>query len=91
MKPLKPSHRENKRYLLVSGKDASEKNIDESILKFAGILGYAKACPEIIKKNEKNIILMINREELEKIKASFILSGLDMRIGKVSGAINKLL
>ena len=90
MKPLKPSHREDKRYLLVSGKDASEKKIDEAILKFVGILGYAKISPEIVKRNESKVILVINRKELEKVRASFILSGMDIQIERVSGAIGKL-
>ena len=90
MKALKPSHREDKRYLLVSGKDANEKNIEESILKFVGIFGYARACPEIVKRKESKLILMINRKELEKVRASFVLSGKDIQIEKVSGALNKL-
>lgn len=90
MRPLKSSHREDKRYLLVSGKDASEKNIGEAILKFIGILGYAKASPEIVKRNGQKLVLMINRKELEKIRASFTLSGMDIQIEKVSGAIGKL-
>ena len=48
MKALKPSHREKKRYILVLGKDANQKSIEETILKFLGILGYAKASPQMI-------------------------------------------
>lgn len=91
MKPLKPSHREKKRYLLVSGKDANEKNIEEAILKFIGILGYAKASPQVVKKKSKDsLILAVNRKELDKVRASFMLSGRDIRVEKVSGMINKL-
>jgi RNase P/RNase MRP subunit POP5 len=90
MKPLKPSHREHKRYILISGKDASQKNIDESILKFVGILGYAKASPQIVKGKGEKVIIAINRSELDKIRASFALSGLDIHVDKVSGAINNL-
>lgn len=90
MKPLKPSHREHKRYLLVSGKDANEKNIEDAILRFIGILGYAKASPQIIKESKNKIILMINRQELDKVRASFALSGLDIRVERVSGAIGKI-
>ena len=56
MKAIKPSHREKKRYLLIKGKDATEKNIDEAILKYVGILGYSKASPRIIKKTKNKII-----------------------------------
>ena len=93
MKPLKPSHREHKRYLLVSGKDASKQEIEGAILKFIGVLGYAKACPEIVKltkPREGKIVLMINRQELDKVRASFLLSGKDIKIEKVSGILNKL-
>lgn len=90
MKPLKSSHRENKRYLLVSGKDANEKNIESAILKFVGVLGYAQVSPEIVKRSESKLILMINRTEIEKVRASFVLSGFDLKIEKVSGALNNL-
>jgi len=90
MKALKPSHREHKRYILLFGKDAAKENIEEAILKFIGVLGYAKACPQIIKETNKGVILSINRGELDKIRASFILSGKDIQIKRVSGMINRL-
>jgi len=90
MKPLRPSHREKRRYLLLTGKDASQKNVEEAILKFIGILGFAKASPQFIKTNEAGIIMSINRSELEKVRASFLLSGKDINIKKVSGLIGKL-
>jgi len=90
MKPLRPSHREKRRYLLLTGKDASQKNVEEAILKFIGILGFAKASPQFIKTNEAGIIMSINRSELENVRASFLLSGKDINIKKVSGLIGKL-
>ena len=92
MKALKPSHREHKRYLLLEGKDADKDKIFDAILKFIGILGYAKASPQMIKpeKNPSAIVLAINRAELEKVRASFLLSNLDIKIKKVSGILNKL-
>jgi len=90
MKALKPSHREHKRYILLSGKDATKENIEEAILRFIGVLGYAKACPQIIKTTKNGLILSINRQELDKIRASFILSGKDIHVEKVSGMINRL-
>jgi RNase P/RNase MRP subunit POP5 len=90
MKPLKPSHREKKRYLLIKGKDTDKKNIDEVILEFIGVLGYAKASPQIIKDEKNSIILSINRKSLDKIRTSFVMSNKDLQIIKVSGAINKL-
>ena len=90
MKALKPSHREKKRYLLVKGKDMSKKNIEEVILEFIGVLGYAEASPIVIKSNKNSIILSINRKSLEKIRTSFVMSNKDIQITKVSGAINNL-
>jgi len=93
MRALKPSHREKKRYLLISGKDASMKEIEEAILKFVGILGFAKASPMFVKlekPKQGKIVISINRSELEKVRSSFLLSGNDLRIERVSGAINKL-
>ena len=90
MKPLKPSHREKKRYLLIKGKNASKKNIDESILEYIGVLGFAEASPQIIKDNKSSIILAINRISLDKIKASFLMSGKDIQVVKVSGGVGKL-
>lgn len=92
MKPLKPSHKEKKRYLLIEGKDANQKSIEEAILEFIGVLGYAEAGPQVIKsgKNKNKIILSINRSSLDKIRASFLMSGKDIRIMKVSGVVNKV-
>ena len=90
MKPLKPSHREKKRYLLIKGKDANKKNIEEVILEFIGVLGFAESCPEVIKSNKNSIILSINRKSLDKIRTSFVMSKKDLKIVKVSGAVNKV-
>lgn len=90
MKALKPSHREHKRYLLISGKDNSKKEIEDSILRFVGILGYAEASPQIVKTIGNKIVLSINRKSLDKIKASLVLSGKDIFIERISGMINKL-
>ena len=73
MKPLKPSHREKKRYLLIKGKDIEKKILDEAILEFIGVLGYAEASPQIIKSSEGKIILSINRRSLDKVRASFLI------------------
>ncbi len=93
MKALKPSHREKKRYLLISGKDANIKEINDAVLKFVGILGFAKASPMFVKlekPKQGKIVISINRSELDKIRASFLLSGKNIRIERVSGGIGKL-
>jgi len=95
MKALKPSHREKRRYLLISGKNANREDIEEAILKFIGVLGYAKASPMFVKleqekleKHKGKIILSINREELDKVRAAFLMSGKNIRIEKISGSIS---
>ena len=89
MKSLKPSHRENKRYLLIEGKDANKNNIENSILEFIGVLGFAEASPQLI-NNKGKTILAINRGSLDKIRTSLLLSGKDLKITKVSGSIRKI-
>ncbi len=90
MKPLKPSHREKKRYLLIKGKDANKKDIEETILEFIGVLGFAEASPQVIKNLDGRIILAVNRNSLDKIRASFLMSEKDLEIIRVSGSLKKL-
>ena len=90
MKALKPSHREKKRYVLIKGKDANKKHIEEVILEFIGVLGWAEASPQIVKSSKDSVILTINRKSLDKIRASFVMSKKDLQIVKVSGAIKNL-
>lgn len=90
MKPLKPSHREKKRYLLIKGKDSNKKAIEDTILEFIGVLGFAESSPQIVKSGKGFVILVINRGSLDKVRASFVLSKKDLQIVKVSGAVGKL-
>ncbi|VVB78156.1 Uncharacterised protein [uncultured archaeon] len=96
MKNLRASHRENKRYLLIKGKDSDKKIIEELILEFIGVLGFAKASPRFIisktktGKNSGETILAVNRNSVDKIRASFIMSGKDIEIEKISGTLKKL-
>jgi len=90
MKALKPSHREKRRYLVISGKDANQKITEEAILKFLGILGYAKVSPQIVKKAENRAIISIKHTELDRVRAALLMSGKDIKIEKVSGILKKL-
>lgn len=85
MKSLIPSHRENKRYLLIEG-DNLKKNVPLAIKEFVGILGLSEASPNWIKKN----ILSINRKSLDKVRASFAVFNERIEILKVSGSLKKL-
>ncbi len=90
MKPLKPSHREKKRYLLVKGKDANKKNIEGAVLEFIGVLGFAEASPQFIKTGKNNVVLAINRGSLDRIRTAFLMSGKDLQVVKVSGSVGKV-
>ena len=90
MKPLKPSHREKKRYLLISGTDASKKKIEEVILEFIGVLGYAKASPMFIKSLKGKVIVSVNRGMVGEIRSAILISGKDLKVIKVSGTLKGL-
>ncbi len=79
----KPSAKIKRRYLLVSG---SKKDIEKAILDYIGILGWAKATPNFVKKN-KNWIIAINRRELDNVKAAFAISADKLEVLKVSGTL----
>jgi len=85
MKALIPSHREKKRYLLLSGKSL-KKNVHDSIKDFVGVLGLSEASPKWIEKN----ILCINRGSLDKVRASFVVWAEEIKILRVSGSLKSL-
>jgi RNase P/RNase MRP subunit POP5 len=66
MKPLIPSHKENKRYLLVQGKEL-KKNIEKAILEFSGTFGLAKCGLSFISSdlNNNSAVICINRESVD--------------------------
>lgn len=89
MKPLNPSIRENKRYLLVKGKNL-KKNIEKSILDFIGILGMSKVSLKYIKSWRDFAVICINRDMVHPVRASFCLSSEKVKIEKISGTIKGL-
>ena len=90
MKPLYPTHREKKRYLLIKGSTINKEKIEDAIFDFVGVLGYAEAAPVFIRIQKGLIILAINRGSLEKIRASFLMSDTLFDIIKVSGSLKAL-
>jgi len=90
MRKLKPSHREKKRYLLIEGKDATKEKIEKAILDYIGILGFAKASPQVIKKTGNKLVLAINRGALNEIRASLLMSGRNLEIKRVSGSVKNV-
>lgn len=85
MKSLIPSHKENKRYLLLRGNDL-KKQVPLAIKDFVGVLGMSEAVPNFIKEN----ILSINRQSLDKVRASFAIWPEKIEVLKVSGTLKSL-
>ncbi len=89
MKPLKPSMREKKRYLLVKGENLKT-NIEKAILEFIGVLGMSKTGLSWIKKGKDSAVISINREALNHVRASFAVYGEKISVEKVSGTLKGL-
>ncbi|MEK6906625.1 MAG: hypothetical protein AABW81_03320 [Nanoarchaeota archaeon] len=89
MKSLKPSMREKKRYLLVSGKNLKE-NIEMAILNFIGVLGMSKTGLTFIKLGENNAIICINRESVNHVRASLAVWHEKLTVKGVSGTLKGL-
>jgi len=86
MKPLIPSHKENKRYLLVKGKDCKT-NIEKAILEFVGVLGLSKCGLSFIKSEKDSCVICINREAVDSVRASLVVFPEKMEVTKVSGTL----
>lgn len=89
MKPLKAAMKENKRYLLVRGKNL-KKNIPEAILEFIGMNGMSKCGMSFIKASTDSAIICINREMVDDIRASLSIYPEKMEVAKVSGTLKSL-
>ncbi len=89
MKPLKPSAREKKRYLLVRGKDLN-KNIERAILDFIGVLGMSKCGLSWIKSGKDFAVICVNREMLDSVRAGLCVWHEKISVEKVSGTLKGL-
>lgn len=89
MKSLKPSMRENKRYLLVEGDDL-RKNIEKAILDFIGVLGFSKVGLEFIKSDRNSAVISVNRESVDSVRASLCVFPKKMEVKMVSGTLKGL-
>jgi RNase P/RNase MRP subunit POP5 len=86
MKPLIPSHKENKRYLLLKGSNIKQ-NIEKAILEFSGVLGLSKCGLSFI----KNDIICVNREAVDLVRASIAVFPEKMEVVKISGTLRGLI
>ena len=83
---LKPSARDNRRYLLVNEK--SNELIEKAILDYIGVLGFAKAGYVFVDKVDGKSICSVKRESLNDVRAALGLAGL--RVENVSGTLKKV-
>ena len=89
MKSLKPSMRENKRYLLIEGNDL-KKNVERAILDFVGVLGFSKLGLSWIDEKNNYGIISINREMVDAVRASICVFPKKIEVKKVSGTLKGL-
>jgi RNase P/RNase MRP subunit POP5 len=91
MKALIPSQKENKRYLIVRGKDLKE-NVERAILEFSGTFGLAKCGLSFISSDSSKdmAVISVNRESLDLVRASFVVFPEKMEVTKVSGTLKGL-
>jgi RNase P/RNase MRP subunit POP5 len=87
MKPLRPSLREKKRYLLVKG---NPNDIEKAVLDFIGILGMSKAALAFVKKERDSSIISINRGSLNEVRASLCVWPEKLEVQRVSGTLKGL-
>jgi len=85
MKIIPSSMRERKRYLIIK---SDQKKAEKAILKFIGELGYAKANPQFIHK-DNHTILSISHDMLDEVRTSLALSNIEVL--RVSGTIEALM
>ncbi len=83
----KSSARVNNRYFLIRGK---KEEIEKAILDYIGILGWARAAPRFIKTDGEKIILVIDRNEINDVRAAFVLCADKIEVLRVSGTLRGL-
>lgn len=83
---LKPSARDKRRYFLVSEKD--DKQVEDAVLEYIGVLGFAKAAYKKVKKTNKGVVGSCLRQSLNDVKAGLAIAG--MKVERVSGTLKGL-
>jgi len=85
---VKPSAKIRRRYLLLEAK--SKKEVEQVILDYIGILGWAKAAPLFPTTKSKNIVLAIDRKAITNIRAALEISDAKIKLLRVSGTLKGL-
>jgi len=91
MKPLKPSMKENKRYLFVRGKNLRE-NVERAIFEFGGNFLMSKAGMSFIESDIKknSAVISVNREAVNSVRASLCVFPEKIEVLRVSGTLKGL-
>ena len=84
MKPLKPSMREKKRYMLVKGKIS---DIEKAILEGIGVIGMSKTGLGWIRSGGGSAVISVNREAVDSVRACFALWPEKIWVERVSGTL----
>lgn len=87
MKSLRPSMKENKRYLIVNG---NPDNIKKAILDFIGVLGMSKTGLSFVKREKNSAVICINREAVNDVRASLCAWPEKTEVLMVSGTLRGL-
>lgn len=82
---LNPSEKIKKRYLLI--RSSIKEDIEKVVLDYLGILGWARAKPAFVKKDE-GIVLAIDRKMINEVRAAFEMA--NIKVLKVSGTLEGL-
>lgn len=89
IKPILPSLKEKKRYILYEGK-VSRNTIKQGIKDYIGEYGMAKAGIMFIKSKNNKGIVKTNVKWLEQVKTALSLMKTRVKPVKVSGTLKKL-
>ncbi len=85
---LNPSAQIKRRYLLI--KASSKEDVSKAILDYIGILGWARASPLFVKNSSNEIILAIDKKEINNIRAALEIFPGKIRVVSVSGTLKGL-
>lgn len=86
---LKPSAKIKRRYVLIEGSTKAE--VEEILKEYIGVLGWTKTKPSFIEVAGKDIVLSVDRKQVDDIRAAIELSNSKAKILKISGTLKGLL
>ena len=87
MKSLKPSMKENKRYLYIKGRIG---DAEKAVLNFIGVLGMSKSGFNWIKRDGDSAIISVNREAVNEVRAALTVWPEKIEVQRVSGTLRSL-